>query len=122
MIAHNYVTDVSVLKGYASDEMLSVYLAVPQVTTDYGAATMSRDFADGIRLWITEFNTMYADVWGGKADQTAPEAAAFLNSTANSGAHAVHVASYIIAAMAHPVVEVRLTSTFSLATLFLIQI
>ena len=59
MIAHNYVTDVSVLKGYASDEMLSVYLAVPQVTTDYGAATMSRDFADGIRLWITEFNTMY---------------------------------------------------------------
>eukprot|EP01043_Picozoa_sp_COSAG02_P057252 COSAG02_NODE_6917_length_3288_cov_87.007972_2_plen_764_part_01 len=106
VVAHNYVTDVSVLKDYPPEEMLSVYLAVPQVTIDAGAATMARDFADGIRLWITEFNTMYASVWNGQADKSSPNAAAFLNSTENSPAHAVHVASYIIAAMAHPVIEV----------------
>ena len=43
----------------------------------------------------------YADVWNGKADAEAHEAAAFLNSTENSPAHGVHVASYIIAAMGH---------------------
>lgn len=82
VIAHNYVTDVTVIQPYAKqgeDVMLSVFLTVPQVTIDFGAATMERDFADGIRLWITEYNTMFAQNWGGKADETAPEAAAFLN-------------------------------------------
>jgi hypothetical protein len=76
------VTDVTVIQPYAKqgeDVMLSVFLTVPQVTIDFGAATMERDFADGIRLWITEYNTMFAQNWGGKADETAPEAAAFLN-------------------------------------------
>lgn len=37
----------------------------------------------------------YADVWNGHADADAPAAAAFLNATENSGAHAVHVAAYV---------------------------
>eukprot|EP01050_Picozoa_sp_SAG11_P026830 SAG11_NODE_6568_length_1287_cov_1.214646_1_plen_77_part_00 len=48
---------------------------------------------------------MFAQVWGGKADETAPEAATFLNSTENSGAHAVHVAAMLIAAMPHGMIE-----------------
>lgn len=106
VIAHNYAVDVNALKPYAPDQMMSVYLTIPQVTTDYGAATMARDFPGGTKLWLSEFNAFYADVWGGKADATAHDAAAFLNSTENSGAHAVHVASHIIAGMAHPVIAV----------------
>ena len=81
--------------------MLSAFLTIPQVTMDFGAASMARDFADGLTLWVTEFNTMYADVWSGKADVDHSAAAKFLNSTENSAAHAVHVAAYILAAMGH---------------------
>ena len=42
---------------------------------------MARDFPPGVKLWVTEFNVMYAQVWQGKADGTAHAAAAFLNST-----------------------------------------
>lgn len=59
VIAHNYVVDVSVIKPFEQEEFLGVYLSVPQVTTDYGAATMAREFGDGVSLWITEFNVMY---------------------------------------------------------------
>ena len=42
---------------------------------------MARDFPPGVKLWVTEFNVMYAQVWQGKADGTAHAAAAFLNAT-----------------------------------------
>ena len=126
VIAHNYITDAKtltvftpeqvcnfvVISGFGSNsilltrcvialQMLSAFLTIPQVTMDFGAASMARDFADGLTLWVTEFNTMYADVWSGKADADHPAAAKFLNSTENSAAHAVHVAAYILAAMGH---------------------
>lgn len=101
LIAHNYVTTVELIGAFQPKQMLSVFLAVPQVTMDFGAASMRRDFGEGIRLWVTEFNTMYAGVWGGKADDTYPAAASFLNKTENSAAHAVHVAAYIVASMTH---------------------
>ena len=101
IIAHNYVTDVNLLHQFTPPQYLSVFLVVPQVTMDFGAASMQRDFADGLRLWVTEFNTMFASVWGGKADLTSPAAAKFLNQSENSAAHAVHVAGYVMAAMKH---------------------
>jgi hypothetical protein len=101
IIAHNYVTDVKLIAAFAPPQMLSVFLAVPQVTMDFGAASMKRDFADGLRLWVSEFNTMFASVWGGKADLASPAAAKFVNQSENSAAHAVHVAAYVMAAMKH---------------------
>ena len=101
VVVHNYVVKAAVLAPYTPAEHLSVFLAVPQVTVDHGAASMARDFADEVKLWITEFNVFYPSVWYGKADATARDAAAFLNSTENSPAHAVHVAAHIVAAMAH---------------------
>jgi hypothetical protein len=101
VIVHNYVCDVKLLAKFEQSQHLAVFLAVPQVTMDFGAQSMKRDFADGLRLWVTEYNTMFAGVWGGKADATSPAAARFLNRTANSAAHAVHVAAYIMAAMSH---------------------
>ena len=116
IIAHNYVVDVSIISEYRSsaENMLSVFLAVPQVTMDNAAAAMQRDYPPNIKLWVTEYNTFYPDVWHGKSDATNTAAAAFLNSTENSGAHAVQVAAAIIAAMGHgDVVEVMNYHSFA---------
>lgn len=111
VIAHNYVADLGTIALFTlapatptapatPGGLLSAFLAMPEVTTAIGAATVRRDFP-GCKLWISEFNVMYADVWGGKGDAVHPVAAAFLNSTENSGAHAVHVAAHVLAGAAN---------------------
>jgi hypothetical protein len=106
VIVHNYVSGVAVLRPFPPAHFLSVFLTLPQATMKNAVDSLRRDFPPGVTLWLTEYNTMYADVWYGKADNTPghPEdrqVARFLNSTENSGAHGVQVAAMIIAAMAH---------------------
>ncbi len=101
VVVHNYVTGVSALAGFAASELLSAFLAIPGATVANGAHTLAAEFPPGMKLWMSEYNTMYADVWYGKSDATAPRVAAFLNATENSPAQAVHVAAYLVAALKH---------------------
>lgn len=93
--------DLSILAPFAPAQFMSLYLAVPQITVDNGVASLRRDFPPEVKLWLTEYNTFYPNVWNGNGDASHREAAKFLNSTENSGAHAVHVAAYLMAAMVH---------------------
>jgi hypothetical protein len=96
VVAHNYITDVSTFRPFASTDWLSVLLAIPEATA-INAAVNAPLLYPGAAVWITEFNVMFAQVWGGAADATDPQIAAFLNATENSGAHAVHVAAHVLA-------------------------
>lgn len=107
VVAHDYPQPFS-LAAIADEHLLSAYLAIPGVTIDFGVASLRREYPAGTKLWVTEFNTMYAQVWKGGADAPSaacpacrPSVARFFNLTANSGAHAVHVVGYLLAAMAH---------------------
>ena len=114
VVGHNYIFPHDTLAPLADGQLLGGYLAAPQVTMDFGVASLARDYPAGTKLWISEYNTQYADAWNGRAD--APSTACphcrlafarFLNSTENSGAHALQVAAFVMAGMAHAgVVEV----------------
>eukprot|EP00937_MAST-01D_sp_MAST-1D-sp2_P003561 g3561.t1 len=100
VVAHNYVLDLGTLAKFAPEDFMSVFLAVPAATMANGAASMRRYFPDAT-LWVSEYNAMYADVWHGHGDAAHPAAAAFLNATENSGAHAVFAAAHVLAGAAN---------------------
>jgi hypothetical protein len=108
VVVHDYVTEPKLLSPLDDAHLLSAFLMVPQVSIDNGVATLDRSYPPGTRIWLSEYNTMYASVWRGKSDAPSadcpkcrPSLARFFNLTANSAAHAVHVAGSIIAAMCH---------------------
>jgi hypothetical protein len=114
VIVHIYKCNPAMLSLMGDDQLLTTFLAVPEVMVDNAVASLRRDYPDGTKLWISEYNTFWEAASHGAADvpsrtcsKCRPAIGAFFNATVNSAAHAVHVAGYLLAAIANgDVVEV----------------
>eukprot|EP00039_Didymoeca_costata_P033086 m.40651 g.40651 ORF g.40651 m.40651 type:complete len:560 (+) comp9691_c0_seq1:267-1946(+) len=103
LVGHNYVADVKSFAPYPNEShWLPLFLTMPFLSISNSVNNIQRIYPDGnVKMWMSEYNAFYPDVWNGAADSAHYNLSAFFNSTENSGAHALFVASHIMAGMVY---------------------
>ena len=65
VIVHIYKCNPDLLSRMDDEQLMSTFLAAPQVMIDNAVASLKRDYPGGTKLWLSEYNTFWEAAWHG---------------------------------------------------------